>query len=181
MLMAIAIIFRAMLAINITKDLRITFAFLGTMAIGMLFGPVVNIFAAIGIDVIGYILDGYKMREYNFGLLAVKILLALVVGSIMYNAHTKSKAKFTAAVIGSRLFSVLIGQIVLNSCILYKSYTNPKFPFMSHSEWTAFWTWLSIRINKNLIMLPFEIIAAMSVLPIIAIAFKQVFRSRKTA
>ena len=64
MLMALSIVLRN-LAINISADLRITFAFLGIMAVAMLYGPVVTMIATTGIDVMGYFLDGFKARDYR--------------------------------------------------------------------------------------------------------------------
>ena len=66
---ALAIVLRN-LTINISADLRINFAFLGVMIIAMLYGPVVSIMANASVDIIGYFLDGFKARDYNFVLLS---------------------------------------------------------------------------------------------------------------
>lgn len=196
--MALSIVFRSMLYIPLNDDLRITFAFIGSMAIAMLYGPSVGMVSAAGIDVIGYILDGAKMREYNIWLLLVKMLMAAIVGLIMYR-EKYGKVKLPAAIekrlpsatseyseiavraVISRAVVVFIGNIVLNSVVLYKSYTNPRFPFMSGSEWTAFKIWLAPRVTKNLIMFPVECVICVILLPLIYLAYRQVFRKKTTA
>ena len=79
MMMALSIVLRN-LGVYITEDLRITFSFLGIMVIAMLYGPTVTVIANVGVDIVGYFLDGFKARDYNFGLLAVKIIIAAIYG-----------------------------------------------------------------------------------------------------
>lgn len=173
MLMALSIALRNM-AINITADLRITFAFLGIMAIAVLYGPVVCVISNIGVDIIGYVLDGYKARDYNFGLLAVKILIALIYGICLYKKATGKS--LVAWGIGSRAIVVVVCNIVLNSAVLYYCYTNKNFPFMSASEWTAFRLWISPRIIKNCVMFPIECVMISVMLPLISQAYNRVFK-----
>lgn len=198
MLMALSIVFRSMLYIPLGSDLRVTFAFLGSMAVCMLYGPTVGMLAAAGIDIIGYILDGAKMREYNIWLLLIKLLMAAICGLILYREKYKTmkmpksiEKKLPVAVtenvelalraICVRAIVVFVGNIVLNSAVLYKSYTNPSFPFMSESEWIAFKLWITPRIVKNLIMFPVECLLSILFLPIVYAAYKQVFRKTKRA
>ena len=195
MLMALSIVLRSMLYIPINEDLRVSFAFIGSMIIATLFGPCVGMVSAAGIDVIGYILDGAKMREYNIWLLLIKLVMAAAVGLIMYrekygsvklpkslseklNPTIVEYGELAVRSVIARAVVVFIGNIVLNSIVLYKSYTNPKFPFMSDSEWTAFKVWLAPRITKNLIMFPIECAICIVAIPLIYAAYLQVFRKR---
>ena len=167
MLMALSIVLRN-LAINISADLRITFA--------MLYGPVVTMIATTGIDVMGYFLDGFKARDYNFGLLVVKLIAAMIYGVILYKKAT-GKQLITGIVI-SRVLVVVICQLVLTSSVLYYSYTNRNFPFMSGSEWTAFKIWMTPRLIKNVLMLPIELVMSSIMLPAIRQAYTRVFKTR---
>ncbi len=178
MLTALAIVLRSM-AINITADLRITFSFLPLMAIAMLYGPSVSILGTIASDLIGYFLDGYKARDYNFGLLAVKIIIAVIYGVILYRKATGKKLIVSAVI--ARVIAVVLGNLVLNSSVLYFSYTNRNFPFMSASEWQAFGIWMLPRITKNLLCLPVEIALICLLLPAINVAFETVFGRKKAA
>lgn len=172
-LMALSIVMRNM-AINITPDLRITFSFFGIMAIAMLYGPVVCVISNIGVDVIGYVLDGYKARDYNLGLLAVKIIIALIYGICLYK-KTTGKSIIISGII-SRVIVVLLCNLVLNSAVLYYCYTNKNFPFMSASEWTAFRIWFTPRLIKNCVMLPIELVMVSLLLPMISQAYKRIFK-----
>ena len=172
-LMALSIVMRNM-AINITPDLRITFSFFGIMAIAMLYGPVVCVISNVGVDVIGYVLDGYKARDYNLGLLAVKIIIALIYGICLYK-KTTGKSIIISGII-SRVIVVILCNLVLNSAVLYYCYTNKNFPFMSASEWTAFRIWFTPRLIKNCVMLPIELVMVSLLLPIISQAYKRIFK-----
>ena len=172
---ALSIILRN-LTINISADLRINFAFLGVMIIGMLYGPVVSIMGSVGVDIIGYFLDGFKARDYNFALLMVKIIAGLIYGILLYK-KTTNKSIIANAVI-SRIIIVLLCQVTLNSCVLYYCYQNSNFPFMSGSEWTAFGIWMVPRLTKNAIMLPIEIALAVFVLPLVRQAYFRVFKKQ---
>jgi ECF transporter S component (folate family) len=177
MLMALSIVLRN-LTINISADLRINFAFIGVMAIAMLYGPVVSSISMIGVDVIGYILDGYKARDYNFGLLTAKIVAALIYGLLLYYQKQGIDKPLHLIIRASiaRVLVVLICNLILNSAILYYCYTNPRFPFLSATEWQAFGVWMTPRIIKNAIMLPIEVLLVSVVLPVIEKAHKRVFR-----
>lgn len=174
---ALSIVLRN-LTINISADLRINFAFLGVMIIGMLYGPVVSIMGSIGVDIIGYFLDGFKARDYNFALLAVKIIAGLIYGIMLYK-KTTNKSLIVNSVI-ARVIVVLICQVTLNSIILYYCYQNRNFPFMSASEWSAFGLWMIPRLTKNALMLPVEIALSVIILPIARQSYYRVFK-RKTA
>ena len=162
--MALSIVLRT-IAIPIGTDIRIRFAFLGVMIIAMLYGPVVSMIAA---------LDGSKMREYNLLLALVVVLNALVYGLFLYRRTSQKNLLFSAVL--ARLTVVLIGNLVLNSSILYACYINPDFPFaMSGSAWSAFGTWMLPRLIKNVGQFPFDIIMICVLLPIVVKAYQQVF------
>lgn len=173
MMMALCIVLRN-LAINITADLRITFSFFGIMIIAMLYGPVVCVIANIGVDVLGYFLDGFKARDYNFGLLAVKIFMAIIYGVILYK-KSSGKSIIISGII-ARIFVVILCNLVLNSCVLYYCYTNRNFPFMSPSEWDAFKVWFTPRLVKNVVMLPIEMAMITFLLPTVKTAYDKVFK-----
>ncbi|MDE6149407.1 MAG: folate family ECF transporter S component [Ruminococcus sp.] len=174
---ALAIVLRN-LTINVSADLRINFAFLGAMIIGMLYGPVLSIMGSVSVDIIGYFLDGFKARDYNFALLLVKIIAGLIYGVMLYKKAT-NKSLIVNTVI-SRILVVIICQLILNSIVLYYCYQNKNFPFMSGSEWSAFGIWMTPRLIKNGIMLPIEIALSVMIIPMAKQSYIKVFK-RKTA
>lgn len=169
---ALSIVLRN-LTINISADLRINFAFLGVMIIAMLYGPVVSVMANASVDIIGYFLDGFKARDYNFALLLVKIIAGLIYGIMLYKKAT-GKSLVVNSVL-SRVIVVLICNLLLNSMVLFYCYQNRNFPFMTASEWSAFGIWMVPRITKNAIMLPVEIALSVIILPIAKQAYVRVF------
>ena len=100
LLMALGIVLRS-LSIPIGTDIRITFSFLGIAAIAMLYGPVVSMIASLGVDIIGYLLDGAKMREYNVLLALVVMLNALIYGMFLYHRKSKKGLIFSALPVSS--------------------------------------------------------------------------------
>lgn len=177
LLIALAIVLRN-LTINISADLRINFAFLGVMIIAMLYGPVVSVMGNVSVDIIGYFLDGFKARDYNFALLVVKIIAGLIYGIMLYKKTTNKS--LIANVVVARILVVLICQITLNSMVLYYCYQNKNFPFMSGSEWSAFGIWMLPRLIKNGIMLPIEVALSVMILPLAKQSYIKVFK-RKVA
>ncbi len=172
---ALSIVLRN-LTINISADLRINFAFLGVMIIAMLYGPVVSILGNISVDVIGYFLDGFKARDYNFALLVVKIISGLIYGIMLYRKVTNKS--LIASIIASRVIVVVVCQLLLNSIVLYYCYQNRNFPFMTESEWSAFGVWMLPRIIKNGIMFPIEVALSVVILPIAKQSYIKVFKRR---
>ena len=170
--MALSIVLRN-LGVYITEDLRITFSFLGIMVIAMLYGPTVTVIANVGVDIVGYFLDGFKARDYNFGLLAVKIIIAAIYGICLYKKTTGRSIIAAGAI--SRVIAVVFGNLILNSAVLYYCYTNPNFPFMSASEWSAFGIWFAPRVIKNAVMLPIELAMIAFLLPAVKMAYQRVF------
>lgn len=172
---ALSIVLRN-LTINISADLRINFAFLGVMIIAMLYGPVVSILGNISVDVIGYFLDGFKARDYNFALLVVKIIAGLIYGIMLYRKVTNKS--LIASIFASRVIVVVVCQLLLNSIVLYYCYQNRNFPFMTESEWSAFGVWMLPRIIKNGIMFPIEVALSVVILPIAKQSYIKVFKRR---
>lgn len=173
MLMAMSIVIRS-LAIPVTADIRITFSFLGIVIIAVLYGPVPSMLAYIGSDIIGYMLDGNKMRDYNLGLLLVVILQGLIYGIMLYRTE---KLRCGVCLVASRTIVVLLCNIILNTCILYACYVNPNFPVMSAGEWNAFWLYLAPRAGKALLQFPFDIVLMLTVVPAAMKAYRMVRRA----
>lgn len=173
MFMALSIVLRS-IAVPLGADIRITFSFLGIMVIAMLYGPVIAMIANLGTDIIGYLLDGAKMREYNLLLATVVMLNGLIYGLFLY--HRKSQKNLLISAGLARLFVVIVGNLILNSCILYGTYVNPAFPFhMGSDTWNAFLIWIQPRLIKSAGQFPFDIAMICILLPVAAKAYQQVF------
>lgn len=84
MLIAVSIAVNS-LTLNISASLRLSFTFLGIAAIGMLYGPVVSMFAGGIVDIIGFL-----MTTSAFGFNPVwtvfEMLAGLIYGLLLYKA-----------------------------------------------------------------------------------------------
>lgn len=173
MFMAVAIVLRS-IAIPIGADIRITFSFLGVIVIAMLYGPVVAMIANLGTDIIGYLLDGAKMREYNLILALVVMLNGVIYGVLLYHRKSQKNLLISAAI--ARLLVVVVGNLLLNSVILYSCYVNPDFSLgMDSGAWHAFFLWMQPRLLKSLGQYPIDVVMLCVLLPIVTKAYRQVF------
>ena len=77
-----------MFSITVTKDLKITFAFIALAAIGMLFGPTVGFLAGVITDVIGYLIkpEGGFSPLFTF----VEAFGAMLYGLFLYDVSIKA-------------------------------------------------------------------------------------------
>lgn len=175
-LMAVAIVLRST-AIQITTDLRISFAFLSIAIIGMLFGPVIGGMAGFGTDFIGFLFDKTG-NAYYFPLSLVAILSGVIYGIFLYKKDVGAK-RFIILAGFSRVVVVLVCNLCLNSYLLYTGFINKNFSIFSAEGWNSFFTWIvaSQRITKNAIQLPFDIILMCTLLPVAYFAFKRVRKS----
>ncbi len=173
LLMAIAVILRST-AIQITIDVRISFAFLAIAMIGMLFGPAVGGMAGFGVDFIGFLFNKTG-NPYYFPLSLVAIFSGIIYGVFLYKRNVGAK-KFVVLACLSRVVVVLVCNLCLNSYLIYTGFINKNFEIFSSDGWNSFFTWLlaSQRITKNIIQLPFDIVLMCILLPIAYFAFKRV-------
>ncbi len=171
-LIALAIILRAV-AIQITPEIRITFAFIPIMAIAMLYGPFVAVIANVSTDFLGFLIDTKSSRGYNPFLMIVVIIAAVIYGCFLYRKNINMGIRLV--MIGlARLTVVLVCNIGLNSYVLYKSYYNKDFSVFNIDN--AFWTWFGARVIKNVFQLPVDIVLLLIILPAVAVSYKRVFR-----
>lgn len=173
---------------RITDDLRVSFSFVCVMAAGVLFGPVPCMAAAAASDMIGFLLEKNDLRGYSVGILAVKLIVALFYGLLLYRKYYGNfgwtkwlddlfpecvvlNIDIAARSVISRVAAVLVGNVVLNSAVLYHVYYNSDFPFISREEWGDFMTWLEPRFDKNIGMLPFELAVVFLLMPVINVTY----------
>ena len=178
MLIALAVVLRSV-AIQITPDLRISFAFLSIVIVAMLFGPVVAAAGALITDYIGFMLNNSTGNPYSPILGLVVVLSGIIYGVFLYNQEArKIDYMFFIKAAFARFMVIFICNICLNSYIIYVSFVNKNFSFASDSQLTAFFTWISPRVIKNLVELPIDIALICAVLPVAYTAYKQIFKKR---
>lgn len=160
MLIGLGLLLRMYMSIQITPDIRISFAFIAVMIAAALYGPIIGGVSAVLIDFLGYILADSKIRDYSLLLASVQILAGVIYGLMLYNKEIK-----LIRVNLARIIVVLLCDMLLNSAIIYVSYVNKGFDITSFNEIKKMCIWSMPRFVKNLIQLPIDLILVSAVLP----------------
>lgn len=130
------------LELKLPPDLKIGFGFLSNAAIGMLFGPAVAMMAGVCTDLLGYFIGGgFTMGGYFPGYTLTAVTAGLFWGLWLY----PRKVSVWRA-IGAKTCINVFCNIGLNT--LWLTLTGGK----------AMAALLAIRVPKNLILLPIEIV-----------------------
>ena len=178
MLLALAVAIRT-LAIEITPDIRIIFAYLPMCVIGMLFGPIVCGMSTFALDIIGYIIDNKSARAYSMELAVVEVLIGILYGVFLYKREIEGvNLKTVLRAVLARGSVIIFCNLIIRSYLLYSLYYNKDFSIMSFytdSDLSnAFFVWWTPRIAKNLIQLPIDVLLLTIVLPAANNAYKTV-------
>ena len=129
------------LELKLPPDLKIGFGFLTNASIGMLFGPSVAMMAGVCTDLLGYFAGGFTMGGYFPGYTLTAIVAGLFWGLWLY----PRKVSVWRA-IGAKTCINVFCNIGLNT--LWLTLTGGK----------AMAALLAVRVPKNLLMLPVEIV-----------------------
>lgn len=129
------------LELKLPPDLKIGFGFLTNASIGMLFGPSVAMMAGVCTDLLGYIAGGFSMGMYFPGFTLTAVVAGLFWGLWLY----PRKVSVWRA-IGAKVCVNVFCNIGLNT--LWLMMTGGK----------AMSVLLALRVPKNLLILPVEIV-----------------------
>lgn len=148
------------LTIKVSPTLRIGFGFLCNATIGMLYGPVVGMLGGACTDILGYFAGNMSMGAYFPGCTLTAVVGGLIWGLWLYPARPT-----LPRVIGAKACINLICNIGLNT--LWLSITGGK----------AMSALLLVRVQKNLILLPLEVMLAALVLKPVTNLFSKTEKS----
>lgn len=129
------------LELKLPPDLKIGFGFLTNAAIGMLFGPSVAMMAGVCTDLLGYFAGGFTMGGYFPGYTLTAIAAGMFWGLWLYPRRVS-----VWRAIGAKACINVFCNIGLNT--LWLTLAGGK----------AMAALLAIRVPKNLLMLPVEIL-----------------------
>ena len=172
----------------INEDLRVSFTFICIMAVAVLYGPVPCMLMNTITDIATYLLDKNEIRDYSLAVLSVKLIVSCFYGMLLYKKYYGSfgylkrledffpecvaeNVDIAVRSVFARTGAVLVGNIVLNSAVLYRLYHNGKFPFISGGDWKIFYRWFKPRLDTNMKMLPFELLIVFMFMPIINVVY----------
>ncbi len=163
MLIALDLVLKFTVSIDITSSLRISFAFIALAAIGMLYGPTVACFAGFVTDILGFIIKPTGAFDIRYTL--IEALGALLYGLFLYNAM-RDKWMLPRIVVAKTVV-VIICNLFLTTLVSASYYGK------------GFFALFPTRAIKNLAQLPVDIFLLALFLPFVLGAFNQVFKGAR--
>ena len=154
MLIAVALVLNLFASIQISDSLRLSFGFIATAIMGMLYGPICAGLSAGIVDILQFFLK--PSGEFFPGYTLTAILSGVLYGIFLY----KNKTTLSRIILVKCIINIFL-HLILNSYWLTFLYGY------------AFWAKIPGRIIKNLGMLPIEIFLLALLLPSIVQIQKQ--------
>lgn len=169
--------------INVTKDMKITFAFLALASIGMLFGPTVSLLAGIVTDVVGFFITP-QSGAFNPVFTVVEATGAMIYGAFLYNLRFSDSAalngKFTSKTDVYQLLRIVFAKVTV--VIICNLIMTPLALIITNSMEAGTFIYAPVlakypaRLVKNLIQCPVDCMVLFAVLPIVLTAYNRVFK-----
>lgn len=169
--------------INITKDLKISFAFLALASVGMLFGPAVAFLAGMVTDVLGLLIAN-NIGAFNPMFTFVEASGAMIYGIFLYNLRfsdsnalggkftDKNDIKQILRIIFAKVTVVIICNLILTPLALIVSNSMEAGTLVYAPTLAKY----PARLVKNAIQCPVDCVLLFAVLPIISTAYNRVFK-----
>lgn len=159
-LIALDLVLKLTISIQLTPFIKISFAFLALSAIGMLYGPTVGFFAGMITDLLGFIIK--PTGEFNFWFTLIEALGGLIYGLFLYNAV--GGKWMLPRIIAAKATVVVVCNLILTTYAISVFYGN------------GFFALLPARVISNLIQLPFDVLLMYLFMPALLRAYNQVFK-----
>lgn len=171
--------------IQVTNELKISFAFLALASVGMLYGPVVSFMAGVITDVIGFLLfTASQGGVFNPMFTAIEAIGAMIYGIFLYDLkyakidlrNFKSTPKEGLKQVGRIAIAKAAVVVVCNLLLTPTAIVLNKF-FMS-GEWIVEPTLIAYpaRLIKNCVQYPVDCVLLVLVLFPVMLAYRSVFR-----
>lgn len=190
-LIALDLVLKTFLNIQITNDLKLSFAFVAVAAIGMLYGPTAAGLACLVTDILGYIL---KPEGGSFSPLftLIEVVGGVIYGCLLYNFNPvrfdfsggdkfgrslfNNRKAFLRIVLAKVLVAVICNLIMTPLAITVQK-TLEAGVYNSEVFWVGLWTRINTRLIKNAIEVPIHIVILTFILFPIKAAYKSVFNT----
>ncbi len=171
--------------IQVTNELKISFAFLALASVGMLYGPVVSLMAGVITDVIGFLFfTASQGGAFNPMFTAIEAIGAMIYGIFLYDLRyakidlrdfrstPKEGLKQVGRIAAAKAAVVVVCNLVLTPTAIVLN----KF-FMS-GEWIVEPTLIAypVRLIKNCVQYPVDCVLLVLVLFPVMLAYRSVFR-----
>lgn len=161
--------------INVTKDMKISFAFLALASVGMLFGPTVAFLAGVVTDVLGMFIS-HQAAAFNPMFTLVEAVGAMIYGIVLYDLRFSDAAslggKFTSKndikqllrIVLSKVTVVVVCNLILTPLALIISNSMEAGAFIYAPTLARY----PARLLKNAIQCPVDCVLLFAVLPIVS-------------
>lgn len=191
-LIALDLVLKSFLNIQVTDSLKISFAFVAVAALGMFYGPVAAGLACVVTDIVGYLLK--PSGTFNPLFTLVEVTGGIIYGCFLYGFSPikpdfKSPKTFAKSVFDnwSSVLRIVLAKIMV--AVVCNLFMTPLFitiqkameagSFNAEVFRTGFFTRVGTRIAKNAIEIPIHILILILALFPINAAYNAVFRRQK--
>ena len=194
MLIGLDLVLKFFLNINLTEELKISFAFVAIASIGMLYGPTVGAIACVITDIVGFMIK--PSGTFNPLFTLVEVMGGVLYGLFLYNfspvkPDVESPKAFFKSVLENWVSALRIILAKISVAVVCNLIMTPLFlTFQKQLEasdftpavfWAGFISRISTRLIKNAIEVPVHILILMLTLFPIMAAYKAIFRQHKSA
>ncbi len=186
-LIALDLVLKTFVNVQITDDLKLSFAFVAVAAIGMLFGPTVAGAACLITDVLGYLIK--PSGAFNPMFTIIEMTGGIIYGIFLYNlrfSDSKTLAgKFADKNDVKQIIRIILAKVAV--VIVCNLILTPLAIIISNSMEAGAWVYAPtlakypVRLVKNAIQCPVDCVLLLAVLPIIFTAYNRVFKRKATA
>lgn len=182
-LIALDLVLKSVATINVTKDMKITFAFLALASVGMLFGPVVAFLAGTVTDILGMLIAN-NIGAFNPMFTLIEALGAMIYGIFLYDLRfsdsntlggkftNKNDIKQLLRIVLSKVTVVIVCNLILTPLALIVSNSMEAGTLVYAPVLAKY----PVRLIKNAVQCPVDIVLLFAVLPIISTAYNRVFK-----
>ncbi|MCL2036316.1 MAG: folate family ECF transporter S component [Oscillospiraceae bacterium] len=160
-------------------DTQVTFGYIALALTGMLYGPVVSVFAAIPCDILTATLR--PDVTVHFAFTPNRMLEGLIYGIFLYGYAKRSSSQESSTfrqarwatwqvtrIVIARLLVMILCYIVINSLLIYVIYSPPS------AAGKTFWVWMVGRSGlKNIIQFPVDLALMFTLLPSSLLAYNK--------
>ena len=184
-LIALDLVLKSFCTITVTKDLKISFAFLALASVGMLYGPVVSLMAGTVTDLIGFFLTP-NMGAFNPMYTVIEAAGAMIYGLYLYNLRfsgfNKTK-KFTTGNDLKGIMRIVLAKVTV--IVVCNLLLTPLANIITRSMEAGALIYAPTlaaypaRVIKNLIQCPVDCVLLAAVLPVISMAYNSVFKKTR--
>ena len=193
-LIGLNLVLKFFLNLQLTEELKISFAFVSVAAIGMLYGPTVGALACVVTDIAGFLIKPSGTFSPLFTL--VEVMGGVIYGSFLYGFNPvkpdfESPKGFWRSIWENRIAALRVIFAKVTVAVVCNLIMTPLFltiqkqfeagDFTPAVFWAGFFTRVGTRLVKNGIEIPVHILILMLTLFPIMAAYRAIFKQQTKA